>query len=308
MKYLQEGAWLGYWLAQSYWGCVIASVGTLGLELSFLVVPFLRPTSPLVWGYVVAGLGFHLMIAVTMSIFHFLPFMCLTYFIFLDWPTVSCVARWFSSSFSAASAPSLPPLMAPPALVPVREDALFQYGQFPRAFIFGTVSVLSASIVLHVELWPFSDYGVFRGRSHYSKIQVGQMRGLDKNNRAHWLQPQDFGPGFNGWYDGGSFVRFYLAHAARSREAPPRLSLLRDGTLLRFLVARPAETASQQLLDWRENPPPEGPMVLREFHQRLPATVRDQFPTLEFVIRSVQRDAEGRLMPVDTVVFSTATP
>jgi hypothetical protein len=286
---------------------VIASLGTFGLELSFLVVPFLRPTSPLVWGYVVAGLGFHLMIAVTMSIFHFLPFMCLTYFIFLDWPTVCRVARWFSGSFSASPALLPPPLVAPSALVPVREDALFQHDPFPRAFILGTVSILSASIVLHVELWPFSDYGVFRSRSHYSKVQVGRMRGLDKDNRAHWLQPQDFGPGFNGWYDGGSFVRFYLAHAVRSREAPQQLSLL-DGTLLRFLGARPAEAASRQLLDWRENLPREGPGVLREFHHRLPSTVRAQFPTLEFVIRSVQRDAEGRLMPVDTVVFSTATP
>ncbi len=306
MKYLQEGGCSGYWLAQSYWGCVLASLGTLALELTFIVVPFLRSNSRLMWGYVLAGLGFHLMIAATMRIFHFLPFMSLTYLVFLDWPTVCRLVQWVSIRFSPSLGRLSPVALASPVLIPVREEAWFQHGLFPRAFILGTLCVLSASILLRVELWPFSDYGVFRNRSHYTMIQVGQLRGLDKDNRAHWLRPQDFGPGFHGWYDGGSFVRFYLAYTASLREAPPRLSLLLDGTVLRSLVARPTETAERQLPDWRENP--EGPMVLRELYQRLPAAVRDQFPILEFVIRSVRRDAEGRLMPTDTVAFSTATP
>ena len=197
---------------------------------------------------------------------------------------------------------------ATPVLTPVHEEAWFQDGLFPRAFILGTLSILSVSILLNVELWPFSDYGVFRNRSHYSKVEVGQLRGLDKDNRAYWLQPQDFGPGFHGWYDGGRFMRFYRAHSAYSREAPRKFSLLVDGTLLRFFVLRPAEAAVRQPRDWLKSFPQEGPMVLREFHQHLPSAVREQFPTLEFVIRSVQRDAEEWLVPVDTVVFSTTTP
>jgi len=300
MKHLQEGAPIGYWLAQHYWMCVVASVGTLVLELSFIVVPFLRPRSPLLWLYIVAGLGFHLMIAITMHILHFLPFMCLTYFIFLDWPTVHAVAGSLSNRFSRREHHQQP------ALSPVQREGVFARKAFPRFFIVGTLSVLLLSVALNIEIWPFTDYGVFRGRLHYSQVQVGQLRGVDKNNNVHWLQTQNFGPGFHGWYDGGNFLRYYMAHSTFFNNSTAKINIFVEGTLLRFLLPHLSRLLPRNTAEWRKHLPLEGPQLLRDFHQHLPPPVRERFPVLEFVFRSVRMDAEGQLAPVDTVAFSTA--
>jgi hypothetical protein len=304
IKHLQEGAPAGYWLAQYYWACVAASVGTLILELSFIVVPFLRPRSLLLRLYIVAGLGFHLMIAVTMNILHFLPFMCLTYFIFLDWPTVCDWARFFLARFSQLER-RLQPSTTDAALIPVREKGLFADTPLARLFIVGTLSVSLLSIGLNIELWPFTDYGVFRGRLHYSQVRVGQVRGIDKNSNTHWLHAPDFGPGFNGWYDGGNFLRFYMAYSPFFNNSAARINILIDGTLLRFLLPHSSHLLPRDTEEWRQNLQHEGPELLREFHDHLPLLTRERFPTLEFVIRSVRMDAEGWFAPFDTVAFST---
>jgi len=300
MKHLQEGAPLGYWLAQHYWACIAASVGTLILELSFIIVPFLRPRSFLLRLYIVAGLGFHLMIAVTMHILHFLPFMCLTYLIFLDWPTARTLMKslfpWFSQQERQLQSD----------LALEREEAGIARAQLSRLFIVGLLGVLLFSIALNIELWPFTDYGVFRGRLHYSQIQVGQLRGIDENSNAHWLHPQNFGPGFHGWYDGGNFLRFYMAHSTFFNNQVVKANFFVDGTLLRFLFPHWSRLLPRNSAEWRQDLSLEGPKLLKNFHQLLPPPVREQYHTLEFVLRSIRLDAEGKLVPVDTVAFSTA--
>ena len=211
-KHLQEGAWVGYWIAQYYWACVTLSVYTFVLELSFLVVPFLSHRRTLTWLYVAAGLGFHLATAVTMHILHFLPFMCLTYFIFLDWPAFQKLIRpvhAFSEKVRERS--TLRQTTHTVRGMTIDAEPAWRV-QYSRYFIIGLLSALLLSIVLDIDVWPFSDYGVFRSRSHYSQVQVGQIRGVNKANNMYWLQARDLGAGFNGWYDGANFTRFYLAH------------------------------------------------------------------------------------------------
>jgi hypothetical protein len=274
-KYLGEGVWAGYWLAQYYWVCVVFSLGTLALELSFIVVPFLGNRHPLTWMYVVAGLGFHAGIAVTMNIIEFLPFMCLAYLIFLDW---SLFRRLIKPVYPrpVAGYESTSPIRTPPPFPaeshPVRQPWELRLS---RCFIIALLTTLLSCIALNVEAWPFTDYGVFPERAHYSKIRARQIRAIDSANDVYWLRGKELGSGTI------SLVRFYLAQVGR--------------------------TSPERLADWRASFVHEGPDVLRHFHRHLPPPLRERFHTLEFVTRSVRMDVDGWLVPSDTVLFSTET-
>jgi hypothetical protein len=282
MKYLQENAWIACWLAQYYWICVVLSACSLALELSFIIVPFLPNTHPLTWVYVVAGLGFHILIAVTMKISHFIPFMGLSYLIFLNWPLWQ---KWLGSFWPLAvkKPQSAYPPQSPASFADAKNNPRTSWRSgIARGFITGYLSTLLFCDIGGIELWPFSDYGVFRGRFHYSQVSVWQIRGVDDTNGARWLRAQDLGAGFEGWFDGTNFVRFYIAHSGRTARM---LTMEKDEDLAR-----------------------EGPRFLRDFHQHLPAVLRERFHTLEFVIRSIERDPHGWLVPSDRVLFSTNSP
>jgi hypothetical protein len=79
MKYLEADAQMGFLVAQSYWACLTLSVLTIAWELTFPVILWLDNRHPVTRLYVTAGILFHLTIAATMKIAHFLPFMGLTY-------------------------------------------------------------------------------------------------------------------------------------------------------------------------------------------------------------------------------------
>ena len=283
MKHLEEEAWAGYWIAQYYWVCVALSACTLILELTFIVVPFLSNRHPLMWFYVAAGLGLHIAIAVTMKIIHFLPFMGLTYLIFLDWPIFArLIGLVYPRPVREQESPGSMRVWDCFSMSSNEKGWPWQI-RFSRYFIVGLLSILIFCIVFHVEVWPFSDYGVFRRRSHYRRVKVGQIRGIDRENNIHWLRAQDLGDGFNGWYDGTNFERFYVAHIKQtSVNMPSWEGFIRNEAFMRV-----------------------GPDLLRDFHQHLPSPLREQLPTLEFVIRSVRRGADGWLVPSDTVLIST---
>jgi hypothetical protein len=279
MRHLEEGAWVGYWLAQYYWVCVVLSGCTLALELSFIAVPFFPNSHPVTRLYVVAGLGFHGAIAATMNIVHFLPFMGLSYLIFLDWNTWR---KWVGTLWPRARQERRngPPVHADLPDFPatgLRGEAWRLW--IPRCFIAAYVGVLLLGDVVGIELWPLSDYGVFRGRAHYRQIRVGQIRGVDGAKNIRWLRAQDLGGGFHGRYDGTSFIRFYLARSGRTTTMPT----MEEGGA--FMQA--------------------GPCLLRDFHHHLPSSFRERFHALEFVIRSIEKDADGWLVPSDRVMFSS---
>ena len=282
LKHLQEEAWVGYWLSQYYWVCVGISICTLALELSFVIVPFVSRKRWLTWCYVGAGLGFHALTHFTMRITHFLPFLGLTYLIFLDWPTVQRIGRFLGTGAGR--------WQKPVEGMPITEHASFSgyeggatwQESFARAFCLGLPAVLLLCVIGDLERWPFSAYGVFRDRFHYSQVQVGQIRGVDGQRGAHWLKAQDLGSGFKGWYDGSNFIRFYIAQTGRAAEA-------NDGR-------------------WTQDFLRDGPHILRDFRELLPAALRVQWHDLEFVVRSVREDQDGWLVVVDHVLLSTARP
>jgi hypothetical protein len=278
-KHLQEEAWIGYWLAQSYWVCVVLSVCTLALELSFIIVPFLANRRPLTWVYVIAGLGFHILTAVTMKIVHFLPFMGLSYLIFLDWPILQKYVRVFCLRLAKESEDKCPEqaqISSPPTK---GETGTPRQLWILRGFIGGYLGTLVLCDIVGIELWPFSDYGVFRERAHYSQIHVGQLRGVDETTGAYWLRASDLGDGFDGWADGANFIRFYMAHSGRTTRMP---TMEKNGDFVR-----------------------DGPRFLKDFYQRLPPQTRERFHTLEFVVRSIKMDPDGWLISSDEVLFST---
>jgi hypothetical protein len=125
-----------------------------------------------------------------------------------------------------------------------------------------------------------SAYGVFRDRFHYRRVQVGQVRGVDEHHGVYWLKAQDLGSGFHGWYDGSNFIRFYIVHTGRAAENGQG--------------------------EWSPDFLREGPSLLKEFQQRLPVALRERWPVLEFVVRSIRQEPDGRLAVSDQVLFSTA--
>jgi hypothetical protein len=282
MKHLQEEAWAGYWLSQYYWVCVGVSICTLALELSFVIVPFISQKRWVLWCYVGAGLGFHALIHLTMRITHFLPFMGLTYLIFLDWPTVQRIGRWLGMRTGKQQEPEEEtPRAGRLPLDEGKEGMPWQKG-LAWAFCLGLPAGLLLCIAGDIERWPFSAYGVFRERFHYKQVQVGQLRGVDGQQERRWLKAQDLGSGFDGWFDGADFVRFYIARTGRA-------AATKEGS-------------------WTQDFLREGPRILRDFRALLPAPLRAQWHDLEFVVRSVRQDQAGWLVVVDQVLLSTASP
>jgi len=122
---------------------------------------------------------------------------------------------------------------------------------------------------LGVEAWPFKDYGVFRARISPQGVQIGRIRGVGRGDRGEWLLADDLGAGFNGYYDGTNFLRFYLARTGRrifSRDAP---------------------------------------QLLADFRQHLPAAARERFQRLEYVARFVVPSLDGRWRVSEMVLFES---
>ena len=268
-KFLQEGAWAGHWLSQFYWACVVLSVATLALELAFVAMPFLESRRSLTWLFVAAGLAFHISIQITMKIAHFLPFMGLTYLLFLDWTVLSRIIGAFVGTGRRDVPDAVEGGDYPGLAIPARGRR-----NLVRGFNMGFAAVLVLCIVGKVEVWPLSDYGVFRGRSRPAEIRVGRIRGSGADG-VHWLAPEDLGSGFHGWFD-SHFGRFRTSFQARTR---PGVS-----------TATFEETA---------------PAALRDYHRHLPPQTRDRFPVLEYVVRSVQPGQAGEWVITDGVVLSS---
>jgi len=262
LKHLQEDLWAGYWLAQSYRACVVLSIATLVLEFGFLVVPFLSNRHPLTWVFVAGGLGFHGIIYLTMGIGHFLPFMGLTYLVFLDWALIS---RFLPSlPISGATAAFAPNAAIAPALL---DRHRVWRDRFAGLFIAIYLGIHLGSIFGGIEAWPFTDYRVFADRSHYTQVSVDRIQGVDQRGNIRWLEPRDLGPGFNGYYDGTDFTRFY---AYRVREHTGE------------------QTASE---------------ILGDFLEHLPARSGAQLDQLALVRRTIAREPDGRLVPANHILF-----
>jgi hypothetical protein len=275
-KYLKEGSSAGYWLAQSYWASMGLSILTLLFEFTFILVPFFDNRHPVTWMYVTAGLAFHATIHVTMKITQFLPFMGLTYFVFLDWPMVRGLfpvqgnqPETLHRDDSTQSAQAQSDRTGSQCQAGERSPSGGQLSP-AAAFILGTLGLHVACIGLGIEAWPFTDYGVFRWRFHPSRAGVALVRGVDQSQRAAWLQPQDLGEGFHGYYDGTNFSRYYLSRTGR--------------------------------LTFSDN----APVVLKDFLDHLTGDARRRFTKLQFVFRSVVKDSAGRWVETDRVLFESA--
>jgi len=175
MKTMQEGSLLGYWLAHQDALCAALSVGTLLFELGFVfVVPFTR-VKWLRTAFILSGIGFHMGIALSMNILHFLPFMMLSYLIFIGYTgvrdahePVRSYPQWLQMSFSS-----------------------------------GLIGLAICCVFLRVEYWPFSDFGVFINKVHYGDIEVYKYAGIRHNGDRDMIPPTNMGPGCHGWYDCG---------------------------------------------------------------------------------------------------------
>lgn len=255
LLHLQEDAAFGLWIAQHYWVCVILGVATLAFELTFIVVPFLPRDSRVRWMYVCGGVIFHGAIAVAMRITHFLPYMGLSYLVFVHWSRASIV--WGRGGASAAEVPD--------ASRPVG------VGPWAGAFICGLVSVLVLCIVWRVEFWPFSDYGVFVGRSHYSRVCAGRLQGVTASGERNWINPREVGPGFKGWYDGTNFRRFLDSHARR-----------------------PARDEKDRTVE-----------LLTAYYGHLPERTRAKYQGLAYVQRCIVRRPDGSLASEDRILATS---
>ncbi len=175
IKTLQEGSLIGYWLAHQDSLCFVLSVATILFELGFV---FFVPFSRFKWlrlAFILSGIGFHIGIALSMNILHFLPFMVLSYVIFLEFPKVHESHQ------------------------PIRS-----YPRYLQGILVSGLVILSVCCVLfRVEYWPFSDFGVFIHKVHYDDINVYKYAGIRHNGDREMISPTEMGRGCHGWYDCG---------------------------------------------------------------------------------------------------------
>lgn len=170
------------WMAQHWWLCLFAGIGTLVLELTFWIVPFLPRLGQ--WIYAAGGISFHLMILMTMSI-DFFPYWGFVYFIFLDWPTLQALGRFFRDGFAAGADALRSVALAWPG-GPVTGATRFARG---FALVFSVVMV--GCIFARVESWPFSDFRVFQNRKTYRDARVFRLAGVEADGTRSWLSRED---------------------------------------------------------------------------------------------------------------------
>ena len=83
-KHLLLDCPVGAWIADSYWLCLLLSIATLALELTFFLILFFPR---LTWLYVLSAISFHAAVYLTMRI-NFFPYYGFTLLVFIDWPLV----------------------------------------------------------------------------------------------------------------------------------------------------------------------------------------------------------------------------
>lgn len=166
------------WMAQHWWLCLFAGIGTLVLELTFFIVPFVPRAVQ--WLYVAAGVSFHTMIWLTMSI-NFFPYWGWVYLVFLDWPTLEALGRFLTRGFRAGVEALRAVALSWPS------SPLLGATRFARGFSVAFSVVMLVCIFAHIEAWPFSDFRVFQKRNHYRLAHVWRLAGVDENGERSWL-------------------------------------------------------------------------------------------------------------------------
>jgi hypothetical protein len=157
-------------LASSWWLCVVLSVLTIVLELTWLlVIRYPR----LAWTHVPGALMLHVSILVTMNI-NFFQFFALNYLVFLDWSWISrriAALRSPAGSQGAATAPSLP------------SGQTTHYPRFAAAFLV----FLFGCVIGRVESWPLTDFRVYSKRRHPDRVGVLYLDKLNKQGERQEL-------------------------------------------------------------------------------------------------------------------------
>jgi hypothetical protein len=170
------------WMAEHWWLCLFAGVTTLLLELAFWIVPFVPRAVQ--WLFAAGGIGFHLMIYITMSI-DFFPYWGFVYFVFLDWPTLQAIGRFFTRGFAAGAEALRAVALAWP------RGTVVGATPFARGFSLVFAAVMLFCIFAHIEAWPFSDFRVFQKRKHYRIAHVFRIAGVEAEGERSWLDRND---------------------------------------------------------------------------------------------------------------------
>jgi len=199
-KYLVLDCEPGHWVAQSWWLCLALGIATLTLELTFFLIVFYPR---LTWYYVLAAIGFHAGIHLTMGI-NFFPYYGCALLIFLDWSTLQALARmprrlaaWLAAAVGRAAPATF--AAAPPAASTIGMHPIVGDTRYARAIVLGLWGLLLFCIYARVESWPLTDYGVFAGRSKLSDVHIYRLAAIDAGGQMSWVGP-DWTPLSPTWF------------------------------------------------------------------------------------------------------------
>jgi hypothetical protein len=144
---------LGFEIAQHWWLCVVFSVFTMGLELTYPIVLFFPRFK---FAYLVNGLILHAMILLTMDI-NFFEWFAYNYLVLLE---LSWFARIAARMRGRPWTP--PPLPAPQSRVPTAQ----------RFACVAWIALQAGCVFIGIEKWPLSDFRVFRDRRHPDDVSM----------------------------------------------------------------------------------------------------------------------------------------
>jgi hypothetical protein len=199
-KYLLIDKFNSLWLSQFWWVCLTLGVATLIFELTFFIIVF-KPR--LTWFYVLAGLGFHVSILLSMEI-NFFPYFGATYLIFFEWKMLQRLC-----SVSA----HLKKIVGSPAERFATQMQPIGNTRMAFALILAFWIVGDACVLFKIEAWPFSDYGVFRKRNSLASVSAIRMGGITPEGKMVFLERDEYPMGERlGWWINYSRMRRYMNH------------------------------------------------------------------------------------------------